>query len=556
MYLFWALLALLLAVYPSRESLLARHNEPASKQTALEEFRRLDPSGCVTFVVFSPDGRTLAYGLSPFGVDGEGSKVVASTVVMNVADGKEKFRIPAEKWKWPNEARYSADGKMRQIGTTNDSITLWDPKTEKRGFTLDGSAGGNGKFAFSPDRKLLATTVTRSGKRGLVTDITLWDVASGKAIRTFGSEPHGRVMRFSFSDDGKTLAVEHRAFASGTGWGRGAKLRIRTTAHLWESDTGKEIGQIGSDTEWEGSYHLTPAPGMKLWETGAVGEDGAVDVRSRSCAAAYPQAGYRLRRSSTEAIVLMPIQPKTPFWFSERSDGMIFLYRSISGTEVVRSSTFVGGTLNSVAMSADGRYLAACGQLPRRASSTLFIWDLKALPKPDLAKELEVGPSTLDSWWAELSSANTLTAHKAMRRLVALPDKALPLLAERLHLSPTRERISALIEQLDDEKTRETATQQLAQAVIGVRPALKKLIRGATNQEKKLRLEKHLETFSKEFAREELRSMRAIDVLEQIASPKAKEFLTKLGKGNDMAPLARAAEAALVRLKKEPAAEP
>ena len=50
--------------------------------------------------------------------------------------------------------------------------------------------------------------------------------------------------------------------------------------------------------------------------------------------------------------------------------------------------------------------------------------------------------------------------------------------------------------------------------------------------------------------------MRAIDVLEQLASPEAKELLTKLGKGNDIAPLRRAAKAALVRLKKESSAEP
>ena len=132
----------------------------------------------------------------------------------------------------------------------------------------------------------------------------------------------------------------------------------------------------------------------------------------------------------------------------------------------------------------------------------------------------------------------------------------MPLLEKRVQLSPTPEHISELIDQLDDEKTREKATRQLAQAVIGVRPALKKLIRGETNKEKKQRLEKYLENFPKESAREEMRSMRAIDLLEQIASPKAKALLDKLDEGAEGAPLTRAAEAALIRLKKEPSAEP
>ena len=102
----FAFFASLFGLYLSGESLTAQEKNTSALQEMIKDPLRLDPGGDVTFVTFSPDGKTLAYGIAPFGVDGEGSKVEAATILMSVAEGKERLRIPAENGKWPNAGRF------------------------------------------------------------------------------------------------------------------------------------------------------------------------------------------------------------------------------------------------------------------------------------------------------------------------------------------------------------------------------------------------------------------------------------------------------------------
>jgi hypothetical protein len=96
----FVLSASLFGLYLSGELLPAQEKNTSGQQETIKDPLRLEPGGDVTFVTFSRDGKTLAYGLAPFGVDGPGSKVEAATVLINVADGKEKLRITADKLTW------------------------------------------------------------------------------------------------------------------------------------------------------------------------------------------------------------------------------------------------------------------------------------------------------------------------------------------------------------------------------------------------------------------------------------------------------------------------
>ncbi len=557
-----ALLAVVVPLLPpplNGPTLRAEGKEPAKQKKELEELLRLDPGGCVGFVALSPDGKTLAYGLSPFGIEGPESKVAGATVLINVADGKERLRILSEKGEWPSEALFSPDGKLLAIGKPGGAISLWDPATGKLVRPLLGASSMGNNFCFSPDGKQFAATLPGGGGVEPYTqDIVLWDVATGKDLKRFGSKPHGPVTRFSFSEDGKTIAAEHYFFVSNEGGigGRGAKIRFETSAHLWEAATGKDLGQVGSVTETAG-VGLTlrrPHSEGKFEEIGAAGEDASASVRSGTESTAYPHAGYRFRRYTKDTILLMPVRRSNPYWVAGESNGTITLHRFTSGSTVAQWTNFQRGNLRNVSLTPDGKYLAACGELPRRGGSTLFLWDLSTLPKTTLSDDVKTTPTAVKTWWTQMTSVSSPPAHKAMRLFVAFPDKALPLLEDKLLSVPAPDEIPELIAQLDDddESTRTKAARLLELAGNDIRPALEKALRGDPSVRKKRALTDILAAKAKGPTGEELRGMRAIDVLEQIGTAKARAILTKLQAGATAAPLTQAAKAALVRMKQAP----
>jgi WD40 repeat protein len=92
-----------------------------------------------------------------------------------------------------------------------------------------------GCLAISPDGKMLASgnSPFPDPDTGALTpvEIRLWDVASGKLLRSIKAHPNG-VARIAFSPDGKTLA-------SG-GWIGDPKARI------WDTATGKQLQELGN----------------------------------------------------------------------------------------------------------------------------------------------------------------------------------------------------------------------------------------------------------------------------------------------------------------------
>lgn len=92
---------------------------------------------------------------------------------------------------------FSPGGNTLASGSSDNTIRLWDAKTEQHLNTLEGHTSGVSSVTFSPDGNTLAS--------GSWQEIRLWDVNTGNNIRTL--EGHtGRVTSVSFSPDGSTLA--------------------------------------------------------------------------------------------------------------------------------------------------------------------------------------------------------------------------------------------------------------------------------------------------------------------------------------------------------------
>src|SRR5262245_12821226 len=113
---------------------------------------------------------------------------------------------------------FSPDGKLLVSASDSSPVRVWDADTGKlvRSFTHCPA------IAFSPDGKLLA------GASVFDPTVYLWDIASGKEVRTFQDRTLSTSDTLAFSPDGKTLASGH-AFG---------------ITCLWDSATGKLLRRI------------------------------------------------------------------------------------------------------------------------------------------------------------------------------------------------------------------------------------------------------------------------------------------------------------------------
>src|SRR5262249_40912769 len=121
----------------------------------------------------------------------------------------------------------ASDGKLVALADDR-SVRLWDIRAGKEVAALKGHAFPVGDVAFSPDGKTVATGWTRPGPKpgSQVAVAALWELATGKLVRTFESSP-GRLTRLAISPDGGLLGVATGEFP------------LIGDVTLWDVSTGK-----------------------------------------------------------------------------------------------------------------------------------------------------------------------------------------------------------------------------------------------------------------------------------------------------------------------------
>jgi hypothetical protein len=207
---------------------------------------------------------------------------------------------------------------------------------------------------------------------------------------------------------------------------------------------------------------------------------------------------------------------------------------------------------NALAFSADGHRgntLVSGG-----FDTSALVWDLKPGRGRDLARELT--HKDLDALWGDLAG-EAGPAHRAIW-VLAGQEKVVGFLKDRLGGKAPEgvaERVRKLIANLDDDdfRVREAASQELTKAGSAAVPALRAALEAQPSLEVRRRVEALLEAVGPQRAEgltgEQLRTIRAVQVLEQVGTPEAQEILRAVAKGPQDRP-AREARAALDRLQR------
>jgi hypothetical protein len=163
-------------------------------------------------------------------------------------------------------------------------------------------------------------------------------------------------------------------------------------------------------------------------------------------------------------------------------------------------------------------------------------------------------PRMSDPTWDELASPEPRVGHQAVWGMCNEPARAVALLKERLKpvASPPAKELAALIDDLGAESfaKREAAQKRLREFGQTIEPSVREAASTAANPEGKRRLNQLLTECQSIASRtpDEIRAVRAVQVLERIGNPESRRLLEACAKGADAAILTRQARTALKAL--------
>jgi hypothetical protein len=161
-------------------------------------------------------------------------------------------------------------------------------------------------------------------------------------------------------------------------------------------------------------------------------------------------------------------------------------------------------------------------------------------------------PKDLVEYWEELRSDDAGKAYEGIWKLASIPAESIPLLKSRLRpvSIPDRRAISQWIRDLDSEdfRLRENAARELEKMAELAEPGLA----DAAQKSPSLEVRRHCNQLLNKLAvislPDQVRTMRAIEVLEKIGTIEAKQILEPLTQGAKESRLTEEAAAALQRI--------
>jgi WD40 repeat protein len=365
---------------------------------------RSGPEGVIRFVAFGPEGKRLASGGDQGKVVVEGPRT--GKVISTIRMGK---RV--------HSGAFSPDGKLLATGNRDGLVQLWNPETGKEAHPLAPRKQRVYGMAFGRERELLSFcgagvkrarlwdlsegrkvqppwnidgTVTFSpGRRYVALDSTrtvkFWDRQTGRKVGELSVDSDEYILGVAFSPDGTQLCT---VGGSKGGWPPGPGV-----ARLWEVPGGRQLKKL-SQTKLSMKEVFFAPDGKRIvtgpWFPGKVrvcdvssgetlqsfrGERGLIVSISLSAdgsllAGALSEGKVKLwdlktgelRRtlSGHDEGACVAFAPDGKVLATGGKEGQVKLWEFSSG-EVLRSFRLEKGSVDSIAFSADGRFMAVEG---------------------------------------------------------------------------------------------------------------------------------------------------------------------------------------------------
>jgi WD40 repeat protein len=483
-----------------------------------KELRQFPQLAGTATVVFAADGKLAT-------CHGGGTRVI----LVDLASGKIVRSIqPSSRTVQASagggDMALSSDGKLLAIRGFDQVIRLFSTATGQELRALreqPPTAGviGPTPLVFSPDGTTLASVgglpgpalapaVGRLGAPGGNGNaIRLWNVAQGSQPRIFQTQSQA-IVDLAFSPDGRTIVTANNDHS----------------LSLWEVYTGREYLHISPDAA------APPAPPVQ-----------ATVVR------ATPAGGFA--RLGGQAFLPIAIAPDGRTLAMGSTDRSVRLWDLRTGKALGQFKGHNGPVL-AVAFAPDSRTV-----LSGSADTTALVWDGNRLIHDYPTPVVELDAGQVEALWQDLA-ADPVKAFRALGTLRTAPPQAVALCQERLKATAgvEKQQIERLIADLDNAKfsVRQKAMQELEKLGELAMPALQKLLDGQASLEMRRRVEKLLEEIATDQTPppDDLRALRALQVLEQVGTPEARQVLRRLADGAPGAKLTRHAAAALLRSEK------
>jgi WD40 repeat protein len=499
----------------------------------------------------SPDGKTVAFATG-----------LNRVCLADVATGKKLF---AAKGSCKAGIAFAPDGKQLAVASGDTTIGFWEVaelRAWEKVFPAKPAAvlacqGKVAAFAFSPDGKRLATAEAGGMAR-------IYHTASKQVLCTLKAAARD-VFAVAFSPDGKLLAT------MGNGWPGPGEQREwpGQVARLWDAFTGKEVAV---DEELHRTGHTVAFhPGAKtlvvlhlaaqakkppggsaygslppvedcmetirLWDLAAVRERLRFEDPAYRALLEKSPWGCVIGRSSSEPCAFSP----DGRLFAVPGVGGIVLFETASGKPRLRLAGAWGVT--GLAFAPDGKTLVSAS-----ADATVLVWDVSGL------RTVGKLPAKAEELWLLLADTDPERAGAAVWAMMDAPVASVKLLRKYLQRVPANhDVVRKLIADLDDPKfaVRDKATRELTLLGPAAEDALTAKMRTKVSLEMSKRIEKLLAAIaSTPPTPEQLRVVRAVEVLEGIGTPEVRELFEDLANGTEGAWLTVQAREALARMKR------
>ncbi len=415
------------------------------------------------------------------------------------------------------------------------TIRFWDPATGKEQHRIQEPEPWVAYLlAISPDGNVLAAGEMVPDPKVLVPQLrtTLWDVATGKELRTI--QPEGIFTQLGFSSDGQTLV------------GLGIRMLTgQTRLQFLDVATGKERRAFDIPASMGGRMASAFAPDGRHF---AIMD---VDLTTAACFIRRIdlETGREIGRLNTGRLVFRSLVYSADgrtLAGQEETGGTIHTWELATGKE---RETFAGhrGGGYALAFSRDGTVLASAGN-----DTTALLWDVAGRLNPARGP---LSAEDLGARWLELAGDDALQAERTIWTLVSAADQAVPYLRDRLPPAKGVDaaKVARLITDLDSEefevrKCALTALEALGDAAV---PGVRKARAAGPSAEAQRHLDQLLERAEQAAQAprgDSLRVMRALEVLEHLGTPDAQSLLEGLAQGAPEAMQTREAKASLGRL--------